>query len=108
MLNILYIENKNAHIAVKVNNNLSRIIPVKDADIQGSVWTGLKCTSMMDTLNKTVMSDKSLKYFYKEDQNIHIGIKGMVDNTLGISKCGSQAIKPNSFIQSQRLTLSDS
>ena len=65
---------------------------------------------MMDTLNKTVISDKSLQYFYKKDQNIPIGIRGMVDNTLGISKCGSQAIKLNSvinsLIQSQRLTLS--
>ena len=67
---------------------------------------------MMDTLNQTVMSDKSLQYFYKEDQNIPIGIRGMIDDTLGISKCGSQAMKLNSvinsFIQSQRLTLSES
>ena len=91
MLNLLYIENKNALIAVKVNKSLSRIIAVKDVEIQGSVWVGLKCTSMMDTLNKTVMADKSLQYYYKEDQNISIGIRGMVDDTLGISKCGKQS-----------------
>ena len=58
------------------------------------------------------MADKSLQYYYKEDQNIPIGIRGMVDDTLRISKCGNQAIKLNSvinsFIQSQRLTLSES
>jgi hypothetical protein len=112
MLNLLYLENKNALIAVKVNNSLSRRIPVKNVEIQGSVWAGLKCTSMMDTLNKAVMADQSLQYFYKEDPNIPIGIRGMVDDTLGISKCGSESIKLNSvinsFIQSQRLTLSES
>ena len=110
MLNLLYIENKNAQIAVKVNNHLSRRINVPFVEIQGSVWAGLKCTSMMDMLNRIVMSDKSLQYFYKEDENIPIGVRGMVDDTLGVSKCGEQAIKLNSiinsFIKTQRLTLS--
>ena len=65
---------------------------------------------MMDTLNKNVMSDKSLQYLYKEDTNIPIGVRGMVDDTLGISNCGTEAIALNatinSFIESQRLTLS--
>ena len=45
MLNLLYIENKNALIAVKTNNILSRRIPVKDVKIQGLAWAGLKCTA---------------------------------------------------------------
>ena len=111
MLNLLYIENKNANIAVKINNSLSERRSVKDVEIQGSVWAGLKCTTMMDTLNKKVMSDKNLQYFYKGDQNIPIGVRGMVDDTIGISNCGTEAISLNStinaFIQSQRLTLSE-
>ena len=74
------------------------------------MWAGLKCTTMMDTLNKNVMSDNSLQYLYKEDTNIPIGVRGMVDDTLGISNCGTDAIalnaNINSFIESQRLTLS--
>ena len=70
MLNLLYIENKNALIRVKTNNILSRRIPVKDVEIQGSVWAGLKCTAMMDTLNRTVMSDTSLQYYHKNNKNI--------------------------------------
>ena len=57
------------------------------------------------------MSDKNLQYFYKGDQNIPIGVRGMVDDTIGISNCGTEAISLNStinaFIQSQRLTLSE-
>ena len=110
MLNLLYIENKNAQIAVKTRKHLSRRISVKNVEIQGSVWAGLKCTAMMDTLNKTVMAEKSLQYYYKEDKNIPIGVRGMVDDTLGVSKCGTEAIQLNSvlnsFVQTQRLTLS--
>ena len=111
MLNLLYIENKNANIAVKVNNILSKRKSVKNVEIQGSVWAGLKCTSMMDTLNQKVMAEKGLQYHYKEDKNIPIGVRGMVDDTLGISNCGNEAIALNSainsFIQTQRLTLSE-
>ena len=37
-LNLLYIENKNAQIAVKINNKLSSRISVHDVVMQGSVW----------------------------------------------------------------------
>ena len=58
----------------------------KDVELQGSVWSSLKCTTMMDTLNQIVMSNEELQYFYKGDRNIPIGVRGMVDDTLGISK----------------------
>ena len=41
-LNLLYIENKNYEIAIKVNNELSMRISVKDVITQGSVWSSLK------------------------------------------------------------------
>ena len=60
-LNLLYIENRNAQIAVKVNNKLSMRIHVKDVIMQGSVWSSLKCTTSMDRLNKTALLDKTLQ-----------------------------------------------
>ena len=52
LLNLLYIENENADIAVKVNNVLTDRFIVNKVVMQGSVWGGLKCTSSMDKLNK--------------------------------------------------------
>ena len=78
--------------------------------MQGSVWSSLKCTTMMDKLNQIVMSNEHLQYYYKEDKSIPIGIRGMVDDTIGVSKCGNTAVQLNSvintFIETQRLTLS--
>ena len=92
-----------------VNSKHTRRTHAKDMELQGSVWSSLKCTAMMDTLNKTVMSNSDLQYFYKGDKSIPIGVRGMVDDTLGISKCGNQAVALNavinSFIETQRLTL---
>ena len=109
-LNMLYIENQNAQIAVKVNNQLTMRINVKDVVMQGSVWGSLKCTTNMDKLNKLTLSDKQLQYKYIGDPNIPIGVLGMVDDTLGVSNCGNDSIKKNaiinSFVEIQRQELS--
>ena len=110
-LNLLYIENKNAQVAVKVNGRLSMRINVKDVVMQGTVWGSLKCTTSMDTLNKAAMGDQTLQYKYQGDPDIPIGVLGMIDDTLGVSECGSASIRKNavinSFIETQRLTLSN-
>ena len=66
--------------------------------MQGSVWGSLKCPYTMEKLNQIAMSDKTLQYLYKGDQNIPIGVLGMVDDTLGVSKCGQKAIQKKSVI----------
>ena len=107
----MFLENVNAQIAIKVNNKLTRRINVQNVEMQGTVWSSLKCTSSMDRLNKTVLSNSDLQYYYKGDMNIPIGVRGMVDDTLGISKCGTNAVKLNStinsFIEAQRQALSE-
>ena len=72
-LNLLYIENKNAQIAVKVNNKLSMRISVKYVIMQGSVWSSLKCTTSMDRLNKTAMTEKTYNIIIKKIQTSPLG-----------------------------------
>ena len=72
MLSLLYSENRNIQFAAKVNNKLTRRINAPDLKMQGSVWSSLKCTTMMDKLNKIVMSNKHLQYYNKEDKSIPI------------------------------------
>jgi hypothetical protein len=109
-LNILYAENKNAEVAIKINGKLTKRVPVKDVVMQGSVWGSMKCTTTMDKLNKTMLKEDNLRYHYKNDHNIPIGVLGMVDDTVDIARCGSQSIQKNavlnSFIENQRLELS--
>ena len=89
----MYLENINIQIAVKMNNKLTRRINVEDVEIQGSVWSSLKCTSMMDQPNKIVMSKAELQYHCEGDKNVPIGVRGWVDDTLGISRCGNTSVE---------------
>ena len=54
--------------------------------LQGSVWGSLKCTTAMDQLNKIILPQDELTYKYKGDNNISIGVLGMVDDNLAISQ----------------------
>ena len=64
----------------------------------------------MDQLNNILLQQEQLKYHYRGDTNIDIGVLGMIDDTLSISKCGNTSVQKNavlnSFIETQRLTLS--
>ena len=99
-LNLLFIENKVANVAVKVNDKVSTRFPVQKVVMQGSVWGGLKCTSQMDTLNKIMKKKDSLLYKYRGDSNITVGVLGMVDDTIGVSECGVTSVEKNSVINS--------
>ena len=59
--------------------------------MQGTVWASLKCTTVMDRLNKITMKNPNLQYYYKRDKNIGIGFLGMINDTLSISECGTLA-----------------
>ena len=72
LLNLLYIENQTAKIAVKVNGQLTKRVNVKNVEIQGSVWGSMKCTNTMDQLNKILLKQDHLTYHYKGDENIKI------------------------------------
>ena len=68
--------------------------------MQGSVWGSIKCTTNMDTINQIAINDKTLCYNCMGDPDIPIRILGMVDDTLGVTNCGKDAIRKNAFINS--------
>ena len=87
-----------------MNGQLTKRVNVKNVEIQGSVWGSMKCTNTMDQLNKILLKQDHLTYHYKGDENIKIGVLGMIDDTLSISKCGTPSIqKMQSLIPSLKL-----
>ena len=64
MLNLLYSENEHARVAVKINQQLTKRITVKNVEMQGSLWGSLKCTTLLDTLNEIILPQPHLTYKY--------------------------------------------
>ena len=71
-----------------------------DVELQGSVWGSLKCTTLMDILNKIILPQSHMTYNYKGDQNIELGVLGMVDDNLAIGSCGISSVQKNAVINS--------
>ena len=84
---------------------------MKNVELQGLIWGSLKCTTLMDTLNRIILPQEHLIYNSKGDPKVEIGVLGMVDDNLAIHKCGISSIQKNavinSFMEPKRLTLSE-
>ena len=109
-LPLLFLENKNAQVAIKSNGRISKRINIKNIIMQGSIWGSICCVVLMDKLGKLAYNNPDLLYFY----NGLVGIPPlqMVDNILAIQKCSMESLKVNkainTFIDLEKLTLSKS
>ena len=108
-LNLLYIENQNANIAIKTPGGKSKRKSIKNIIMQGTVWGSLLCTATMDKLGQLVYKNPELTYKYKGV--VETPSLGMVDDILCIQKCSTQTVKMNSvvnsFIEGKKLKLSN-
>ena len=107
-LNLLYLENQNANIAIKSQEGKSSRKSIKNVIMQGTVWGSLMCTSTMDKLAKIFYKDHKFTYKYKG--NVETPCLGMVDDILCIQKCSALTAKVNAvvnaFIEGKKLKLS--
>ena len=67
--------------------------------MQGTVITSIKCSIQIDTLGKECLSTGEGIFKYKNC--LPVQPLGMVDDVLGIAKCGTDSIKLNSIIESK-------
>ena len=106
-LPLLFLENRNAQVAIKTFGGITDRISIKDIIMQGSVWGSLCCVALLDKLSKHVYANKELLYYYK-------GLVGcpplqMVDDVLAVQTCNkSQQLNTviNTFMELEKLTLS--
>ena len=81
-LNLLFEENVNAKVAVKVQSGITRRVPISKNIMQGTVWGSLFCTSTMDKLGKKALEQPELLYKYK---GVPIPPLCMVDDVITVS-----------------------
>ena len=108
-LNLLYLENQNANIAIKTQQGKSKRKSIQNVIMQGTIWGSLLCTSTMEKLGKLFYKNPQLMYKYKG--KVEIPCLGMVDDLLCVQKCSPQSANVNAvvnaFIEGKKLKLSD-
>ena len=90
---------------VKTPYGDTQIFELENIVMQGTIFAGLKCTAQLDFLGKKAYNEGSPLYVYKN--TVRIPPLEMVDDIALVSKCGNDAIKANSivntFIESKKL-----
>ena len=61
-LPLLFLENRNAQVAVKTCGGISEQASISEIIMQGSVWGSICCVALMDRLGKYVYEHKELQY----------------------------------------------
>ena len=107
-LPLLFLENRNAQVAIKTPGGISKRTNISNIIMQGSVWGSLCCVVLMDKLGKLVYNQPELLYHYRGQ--VAVPPLQMVDDILGIQNCSPQYLQLNSvintFMENEKLTLS--
>ena len=106
-LNLLYLLNKDAQVAVKTSKGISERETISNIIMQGTVWGGMFCTTSMDKLGKLQYENEDMLYKYKG--LVGVPVLEMVDDILDVKKCGNEAIKSNvlvnTFIEHKKIKM---
>ena len=94
-------------MSIKSSAGNTQRTDIKDIVLQGTLWSGLMCTTQMDKLTQDSYNSDDI-YLYKG--KVAVPPLEMVDDILVTTKCGQESVKANSkvnaFIESKKLKLS--
>ena len=99
ILALIYEANKENVISVKTPNGTTHTGTIHNKIMQGDVLGPLLSSNMVDKNIGEVAIRKSICYMYKD--KVPIPPLAMVDDTLGISVCGVETTKMNSFLNTR-------
>ena len=95
-LALMYKLNNSSDIAINSPVGMTNRVTLDNLVIQGSVWGSAQCSVQMDSIGRDCYDYGENLYLYKNI--VETSPLGMVDDVIGVSKCGHSSIKLNSFI----------
>ena len=108
-LNLICLSNQAANIALKTTSGITDSFSIEEMIMQGTVWSGLMCTSTMDKLCKTIYKEKEMLFKYRGI--VEVPPLEMVDDVVTVSLCGENSMNlnsaVNSFVEHKKLKLSE-
>ena len=96
---LLYELNKINMVAVKTAVGLTNRVNIPAVVQQGGTWGPILCSNSLDTIGKKCRDRAQNCYLYKKSARILP--LAFVDDLNGISKCGSDSLSLNTFINTQ-------
>ena len=98
-LALLYDINKKNKVAVNTAGGQTERIDVNKIVTQGGTWGSLLCSNHIDSLGRECRKRGENIYLYKNQ--VEVLPLAMVDDLVGIAKCGHNSLDLNTFINTQ-------
>ena len=95
---LISVLNKKCRVSIKTPIGQTDEFILENIEMQGTVMAPLKCTGQIDSLGRNGYTNQTALYKYKK--TCYVPILGMIDDTLGMSKCGEDSVELNAFINS--------
>ena len=86
-------------MSVVTPSGLTERATIKNIVMQGEVLGPIECSVTVDKFGKECLAEQKLLYYYKG--LVGVPPLAMVDDLIGISKCGLDSIELNTFINTQ-------
>ena len=96
---LLYDINKENKVAVNTAMGQTDRIEIERIVTQGGTWGSLLCSNHIDTLGRSCRSTGQHMYTYKN--KVKVLPLSMVDDLLGVARCGHDSLALNIFINTQ-------
>ena len=94
-LKILYEANKEIFMAVNTPYGETDRETIRNSVLQGETWSSLLASVQVDSIGQEC---ERLEYGYKYKDSLHIGLLGLVDDTIAITEVGYKAHIMNAFL----------
>ena len=94
-LTLIYEANKEVKMAVNTPNGLSERQNIENVVLQGDTFGSILASVQVDSIGKEV---EEMDFSYKYKEALTIGMLGLVDDLIGVTKAGYQAHQMNAVL----------
>ena len=98
-LALLYEANKINRVSVQTPHGPSERVVIEKIVMQGETFAPLECSVQVDQIGKECIEEKKILYFYKNE--VPVPPLAMVDDLIAVSKCGSEAVEMNAYLNAK-------
>ena len=99
-LNLINESDSRSQVAVKTPVGPTNRMELKKVVEQGEVMSSLKCTVTVDSISKSYVENLD-NHLYKYKESVKVPALGMVDDQIGVSKCGIDSLLSTAHLNAQ-------
>ena len=93
-LQLVYNANKNVKVKVKTPSGITKETSMKELVMQGDTWASTMASVQCDAFGKELLEEEA-SFVYQYKGKVPVGILGQIDDLIGVTEAGYEALQMN-------------